>query len=45
MTAARKEEIYAALAGGEFARWAREVLLRCARELSVERREENDGGR
>ena len=44
MTEAQKEEIYAALAGDEFARWAREVLLSCARELRGERGEENDGG-
>jgi len=33
VTPREKELIYAALAGDEFARWARDVLLRSAREL------------
>ena len=33
VTAGQKELIYAALAGDEFARWAREVLLQAADEL------------
>jgi hypothetical protein len=32
VTAGQKELIYAALAGDEFARWAREVLMRAAAE-------------
>ena len=33
VTMRQKELIYAALAGEEFARWARDVLLRAAGEL------------
>jgi hypothetical protein len=42
VTARQKELIYAALAGDEFARWAREVLLRSAAELRGGK--EEDGG-
>jgi len=43
VTPRQKEMIYAALRGEEFARWARDVLLRSAREEMGERREETDG--
>ena len=39
VTARQKELIYSALAGDEFARWAREVLIRAAEELRVAARE------
>jgi hypothetical protein len=36
VTRQQKEQIYAALGGVEFAGWARETLLRAARELRGE---------
>lgn len=40
VTARQKEMIYSALAGEEFARWAREVLLRAAGEMSGRMKDE-----